>query len=261
MPIISLAMQPVLSVIMPGIRKERWADVYKSLCFATSAKFELIIVGPSEPDKELMGNSNVFYIQDWGSPIRCQQIGFISATGELIMWALDDGIFAPTTIDIALRDVQEGVAVMSKYEEGTVNTAHMHRDDYYYLRNHEDSRNLLLPSHYLGGHGPTIMHNEDLVRVGGWDCQFETCSIGYMDLAVRLQNNGVKIILADQIMVRFGHMPGTSGDHGPMHHAQLEHDEPLFRKLYGSPETSGRTEVDIENWEDAPEKWERRFGK
>lgn len=254
-------MNPELSVIMPAIRSERWSGVYESLRAAYSKPFELIIIGPTEPTKELMDAGDVRYVRDMGSPIRCQQIGFVVSRGKYVMWALDDGIFAPTTIDIAERMMGPKVAVMSKYEEGSGNTSHMHRDDYYYLSNHDDSRSLLLPNHYLGGHGPTIMNQSDLIAIGGWDCRYETCSIGYMDLAVRLQNNGISIKLCDQIMVRFGHMPGTSGDHGPMHYAQLENDEPLFRKIYGDPNTSNRTAVSMGNYLNSPVVWERRFKK
>jgi hypothetical protein len=79
-------------------------------------------------------------------------------------------------------------------------------------------------------------------------------------MAMRTQRDGAKIHLIDLIMSQCGHMPGTSGDHAPMHYAQLDHDEPLFRSIYSDPNCVNRIKIDINNWKNSPERWVRRFG-
>lgn len=67
---------PDLSIVLPGIRKEHWPDFYQSI-FKSIGKysFELIIVGPHKPDDFLLKeNENISWIEDYGSPVRCQNI-------------------------------------------------------------------------------------------------------------------------------------------------------------------------------------------
>ena len=78
---------------------------------------------------------------------------------------------------------------------------------------------------------------------------------------MRWQNAGLVTILEPYLAVKFGHMPGETGDHGPMHRAYYENDLPLFRKIYGGDDALTRTVVSLDNWKDSPARWERRFGK
>lgn len=56
-------------------------------------------------------------------------------------------------------------------------------------------------------------------------------------------------------------MPSFSGDHGPIHFAQTEHDEDLFKKIWDDPENEERIVIDIDDWKNCPALWERRFNK
>lgn len=135
----------------------------------------------------------------------------------------------------------------------------MLRDGYYYLREHDSASDLPLPKDFLALNGTWLIHRDDLSRVGGLDCSFETLAIAFNDLAVRLQTAGVEILLQPGCAVKFGHMPGETGDHGPVHRAHFDHDLPLFTKLYSVPDQGADRK--IVKWNQAPEVWERRFGR
>jgi len=51
------------------------------------------------------------------------------------------------------------------------------------------------------------------------------------------------------------HSPNDTRDHGPMHYAHLEHDEPLFHKIYSSPDCVNRIKVDINSWQHTEPVW------
>ena len=59
-------------------------------------------------------------------------------------------------------------------------------------------------------------------------------------------------------------MPGTSGDHAPVHYAQTEHDEKIFQEIYRDPawkfDAIGNC-VFLDDWKKTPSVWERRFNK
>lgn len=253
-----------LSVICPGIRTTNWSKLYKSIGDSFSGKWELLFVGPYNLPDELKTKDNIQFICDWGSPIRAQQIGLTYAKGEWITWAADDGFYLPGALDIGFElldnyKMDYKILVMGKYLEGDGDTEHMKEKDYYYLSNHEASESPYLPGWYLMLN-VGIVSTKLLKEVGGWDCSFQACPMGYNDLAIRLQNYGVKFLVQNEIMFKCGHMPGTTGDHGPIHWAQLENDQPLFKKIYSVPDCIKRTKIDLNNWMNSPERWLRRFG-
>ena len=53
--------------------------------------------------------------------------------------------------------------------------------------------------------------------------------------------------------------PGTSGDHAPIHHAQLEHDQPFYATIWKSSNCLDRIVIDYDNWKKVPSIWNRRF--
>ena len=95
---------------------------------------------------------------------------------------------------------------------------------------------------------------------GGWDCNFEVCPMAYCDLAVRMQRAGCKFILQNEIMFKCSHTPGVAGDHGPIYYAQVTHDEPLYKSIYNNPDCGNRIFIDINNYKNIPDIWQRRFG-
>ena len=279
-----------LTVICPGIRTKNWLRLYHSVATAFMHSWEIIFVGPYDLPDELKGYDNVRYIKDWGSPMRCQQIGLMAAEGVFTTWAADDGFFLLGSLSTAFEkffygpneEVPEraevlkkaldwqgstGIAfnhkrlVMGKYYEGNNDgDMPMQDNDYYCLSKHDASRSKYLPDNYLMlnvGLVPTVLLRE----VGGWDCSFEVCPMAYNDLAIRLQNYGVEFMIQDEMMFRCSHLPGHAGDHGPIHDAQIYHDQPLFLSYYRTTKAPERVFIELDNWEDTADHWERRFGK
>lgn len=240
-----------LSVIVPGIRTQNWKRLYDSVGIDD---FEMIFVGPNPPVEEM---PNSIFIQDYGTPIRCQQIGLLACKGEYVTWAADDGFFLEGALQKALSLVGPNKIVMGKYYEGDGNESEMGKTVYYRLNYHGATY-----SPFIGeslGLNVGLISRELLLEVGGWDCQFEVCPMAYADLAIRLQRK-YKFIIQNEVMFKCGHMPGTTGDHGPIHYAQTEHDEPLYHQIYNNPSCLERYKIDLDNWKNAPEKWTRRFG-
>lgn len=256
---------PLLSVLVPSIRKNRLQDLYDSITESCKYTFEMIVIGPYGLPDSLNSAINVKFVQDWGSPIRAQQIGLLHCKGTWVTWAADDGKFMPDAINESFAILEEQCVnnitlIMGKYLEGEGDNEHMRDDRYYELARHLASFSPWLPAHYLMlnvGIVPLLL----LLQMGGWDCQFEACPMAYNDLAIRLQNNGCQFIIQDKLMFKCDHSPLDAGDHGPIHYAQKEHDEPLFKDIYSRQSSINRISIDFASWMRSPERWERRFGK
>lgn len=256
-----------LSIICPGIRVERWINLYNSIASSFFGSWEIIFISPYPLPEQLKYKKNIQWIQDWGSPIRCQQRGLIAAKGDWINWAADDGVFLPNALDIAWKKLAEvnfdiNHVVMGKYYEGNNDgDMPMQNNDYYILANHDATRIKWIPNTYFMLNVGMVAR-EKLLEVGGWDAEsFEVCPMAYNDLAIRLQRSGVKFVVQDEMMFKCSHMPGHEGDHAPIHDGQIDHDQPLFKAMYSTPRCSERIKIDLFNWKNAPAKWERRFGK
>jgi glycosyltransferase involved in cell wall biosynthesis len=257
-----------LSVILPTIRRERLAKLYESFEKSYSGTWELIAVSPYELPDELKGKGNIKYIQDWGNPVRCQQIGLIEARGEYVHRAVDDSLYLPGAMDKAFELVtgDSKTIVATKYTESnaTVDRNHaafqnMKSADFYNLTYHHQTLKPYVPAHFkMLNFG--IIDRYQLLAVGGWDCQFESVAIAELDLAIRLQFHGCQIVLTDDIVLECDWMPGHEGDHGPMHDA-FAPDMEKYTEIYSRPDCEDRVILDITNWMSSPDKWERRFGK
>ena len=263
----------MLTILVPGIRTANWLRLYNSMFKACKKHdWEMVFISPYDLPDELKGKDNIQHIYSWATPIICQQQGLLVAKGEWINWAADDGVFLEDSQDVAFSLIKEisgrsgelnyKVVVMGKYLEGDGDTAHMKGNDYYILGNHDASRLNEIPKHYymlnVG-----LVSKKLLLKVGGWDVYFEVCPMAYNDLAVRLQNYGVTWIVQNELMFTCSHTPGLQGDHGPIHNAQVGHDQPLFTKIYNprSPSPVKRINVQLDKYLSMPKRWERRFGK
>lgn len=277
-----------LSVICPGIRTKNWLRLYNSINDAFKYSWEIIFISPYDLPEELKEKDNIKFIQSWRSPIACQQMALEKVQGVFTTWAADDGYFLPNSLNIAyekifideaikphgefamkiLNESNTGLAfnnkklVMGKYYEGNNDgDMPMQENKYYILANHDATRVKWIPDNYFMlnvGLVPTTL----LWEVGGWDAEnFEVCPMSYNDLAIRLQRYGVKFIIQDEMMFKCSHMPGHEGDHKPIHEAQINRDQPNFKRIYWSNNCLHRINIDINNWKNSPEKWTERFGK
>lgn len=257
-------MNPELSVIVPSIRPKNLNRLYESVQCAFRGDFEFIVISPYELPDELKGKGNIRYIQDWGSPVRAQQIGIVNAKGDYILWGgADDGYFFPDTVDIAIKSLQNEdyrTLVIGKYYEGSENPV-MNSRKYYQLNSHDGSRSRYILNEclmFMVG----VIPRKLLIEIGGLDCEkFEALPMAFCDISVRLSNYGAKSIFQEEVMFRCSHMPGHTGDHKPIHEAQINRDQPMFLKIYNDKNSLNRAYIDIDNWKKSPEKWAERFGK
>lgn len=253
-----------LSVIVPGIRKENWNKLYNSIdaaLFYGLYPWEMIIISPYELPDYLVGMSNVRLIKSWRSPIACQQQGLCEAKGEYITWAADDGEYMPRSLNLALTSLKNkpyNHIVVGKYFEGDASSG-MDDEWYYHLYNHETCRLPYVPREVLMLNCGVVSRRL-LEELGGWDSMmFEVCPFAYNDFAIRAHKSGAIFEIQKDVMFKCSHEPGMIGTHGPIHLAQTEHDEGIFKALY-IVDFLPRLSIDINNWQKTPERWERRFG-
>ena len=242
-----------ISILLPGIRKERWNKVYDSIVESTSRSFELIIAGPYSLPFELQDKKNVKYVKDYGNPVRATQIASQFAEGKYITWTADDGTYLPNVLDKVLdkmsqEDDIKNVVINGYYEGGNK------------LRQEELRLNVAYPSSafiprdwYI--FNVATMHTQFFYELGGYDCLFQTTALSHADLAARAQRAGAKVSVMNEPMLECTHMPGTTGDHAPVHYAHIEHDEPYYKKIYNSSSCMERTNLDLQNWKEAPKVW------
>ncbi len=253
-----------LSVICPSIRPHNLKVLYDSIGQAFSGEYEFIVIGPFDLPDTLKDIPNVKWIQDWGSPVRAQQIGLVNSIGEYITWVADDGILLSKSIDKSF-ELLEGkdykTVIMGKYREGDGDTDPMVRDEYYVLNNHAGSIVQFMPENTLMLNCG-VVSKQILLELGGWDAKtFQVCPYAYHDLAIRLQKYGCPFIIQQEEMFKCSHMPDHQGDHSSIHIAQLYFDEPVFKEIYNHPYFSKRIAISIDNWKEAQPRWERRFGR
>jgi hypothetical protein len=244
----------MLSFITPSIRVAKLPETYASIDY--SGAWEMIVIGPYKPPPM---PDNVRWVESWGNLTVATQLGLIEATGDFITRATDDGVYLPGTLDRAMAMWQNETDIVSLIlTEGDDWNPETLDPASYRAGRHDDlklpyiSADTLLCNYILAG-------RKTLLEIGGWDCRFEQLSMADVDLSIRLHKYGVRPRITPFQTVKLEWMPGTSGDHGPVHFAHFEHDLPLFQEIYTSPKSLSRVRIDLDNWKQQPVKWERRF--
>lgn len=216
-----------LSVIVPAIRKDNWRKLYDSIGKSFSGTWELILIGPYAPDFE---ESNLSWIEDWGCPSRCCQIGLVHSAADWISFGWDDGWFHEGAMDEAwklleLENYQR--AVIGKYVEGNVDQlllqtggapSPMTQEHYYYVMTHLAAASHHIPKDFkifMTG----IVSKQMLLEVGGFDCSLETMGMSLLDMSIRMQLRGCKMVVQPSVLITCGWDIGDSGDHAPVNRA------------------------------------------
>jgi len=282
-------MSKTLSVIVAGINTERWLPCWEAINKAFTGEWELIFVGPNPPPPEVDAKGNVRYFEDFGCPSRCMQRGLVHALNDWVMFTWDNGEMVPNSVDeifmlLETAGMDENVAISGKYIEGTlpVSQEYMSSDLYYQINHHAGAMSPHIPDNFIL-FNIGVVARKTIIEYGGLDCVFEAPSMALVDLAVRMQKGGVKIILKPEVILHEDWAPGTDGAHGPIHYAMIEHDMPLYATIYENnkldPKTieaasiiykdqfdayraagcSDRLIVNLDNWKLRPDTWERRF--
>jgi hypothetical protein len=244
-----------LSIVIPSIRVQQLMGVYNTLIKAIGKHtFEMIIVGPKKPDDKLLSTNKVKFVEDFGSPLRCGQLGSTYAEGKLFTIFSDDGTFRESNLEQAIDiwySLNNRKAVMVfRYTEGG---SPCQPDIYYVARYHADNRLPGIKDEFYTA--PLAIYNLEYFReLGGYDCKFEHFNVSTTDLAIRAQKDGAITRISPNCIADFG---CYQNDHGPVIESYHQNDNPYFRQLYSTD--SNRIKIPYDNWKEAPTKWLRRF--
>lgn len=251
----------MLSIIVPTIRTDKWRQLYDSIRRSTAYDFELILIGPSY-SSELSQYSNVRFIQDYGSPVRAQQIGFCNATQKYVFGAADDCIFETEALDKSMEILENRNSmydvVVAKYSEGSPD---LQNDDYYKLNKaYPASKNILNEWVIFNC---AMFHRRYLEFLGGFDCRLQIPAFGYADLAVRTQRHLVAMTKNSDVEFKVKWFEGKllhcehgQSDHRPIELTHVYEDAPFYQQLQDS--YPDRISVKMDNWKDAPAVWGKR---
>lgn len=248
-----------LSIIIPCIRNMNLINVWHSVDLHWK-DFEMICVSPFSLPPDIAEKPNVKLIESWASPVVCQQLGLMEASGDWITRMVDDGIYLPQAFEKAFSHVVDDKSVINiKFKEGSTVQTHRNMDDeaFYKLRYHIPALKLYTPYDYQVLNF-SLINREHMLSLGGWDCQFESIALAELDWSLRMQFSGIKPILTKDRLVECSWLPGEAGDHAPMHHA-FTADMDKYSAIYNQPECELR-KVKLDNFVNQPAKWDRRFG-
>lgn len=246
-----------LSIVLPGIRRQNWRALYESAkeSVGKSYSFEMIIVGPGKAPEDLI-EDNFKFIEDYGAPARCAQIGVIDAKGTIMTWASDDGVFLPGALErcldfmIGSANRKEGIII--RYREG----GNFPDDSYWKAWTHADLRLPGVNKAYKIA--PVGMYFTDYFKeVGGWDCRYEHLNMCCHDLAFRIQNDGGELYQSPTEVLSCTWTP-HSIEQIPVMRAYHENDLPLWNEMYFKDQ-SLRVKIDYNNWRGSPAIWTKRF--
>lgn len=248
-----------LSVCLPSIRLENLTRLYHSIKQSVgNYTFEMSVVSPyDQPDH--MKLENVTWQKDFGCPTRACQLSVINAKGKFLAWGADDGWFLGNHLEHIITTLDgtndPKAVVVSKYIEGGREAPN---EESLHVNYHDPVRSPYYDWSYLI-FGMSFMSLEYFLDLGGFDCQFEVCPMAFIDLGVRATRDGARIIPYFVNVFECTHFEGTTGDHGPIHYAQIDHDQPLYGQIYNNPDCVNRTKIPLDNWKLTPDRWARRF--
>ncbi len=246
----------MLSVLVPGIRPQNWPRLLDSVQNSFSQEFEIIFVGP-KPNDFLTTDRRCRFIQDYGSPARGQQIALLFAQYPWCIAGADDGIFLPGMLDKLFAERLYNGVITAMYVEGS--GENMQEESYYKIVAAPAQRCLLVnPNWYV--FNVALFPTGKIRQYGGWNAKnYEGTSIAHIDLAVRMQMEGVPVKLFKEQVLKCDHEPGRSGTHFAVHDAHTQHDEPRFQQIYNTTYPSPLTYISLDNWQLSPPVWKRRF--
>ena len=252
-----------ISILIPGFRTPNWFNLYKSAEKACKRyKWEIVFIAPFDLPSELEGKSNVSVIKSLGNVPRCVQIGVPKINSDLFFLTVDDCEFAEDSLDLSLDKFKQTCskkdAMAMIYGEG----GNLMETKYWEVKTHGDFR--------LPGINQTwkianqcIMYKDAFIELGGLDCEnFEYLDKPIHDFMFRLQKAGGNIVFSPVHCCIATWFPGETGDHGPIHHAQISHDTPIFNTMYSVPQYyQDRIKLDYNNYLNSDKIWKRRFSK
>ena len=246
-----------LSVFLPTIRSHLLEDWYASLeRSCPNHSFEVIFCGPFDLPESLALKDNVKFIKDSGNPTRAAQIAAIQAEGEYLYHTVDDVLFYEGVLSEELGKMDDNSIIAMRYSEGAGYSGDVLPLSYWYAPNAYPSWPGVNQSWGIGIH--FLMKRDLFMEYGVFDCRFEYLNHATHDLLFRIQQSSpVSYKTSQKVVSTADWMPDTTGDHAPIHYAQTTHDAQMFTDLWFG--ANDRVHIDVDNWEEQPEIWERRF--
>ena len=258
------------SVFLAGIRPQNWLALYTSIKDSTQKTFELIFVGPYNLPDTLKGIPNVKFIQDYGCPTRCYQLGLLASASPYVVFVADDGVLLNNgAIDNAFKILEstplphKNIVSFRYYEGPIVPDTGISKLNYWKFSGHSFYKKFYFSQNYYLVMN-ALISREYMIEAGGWDCRFKHIGMGCNDLAIRMQRDGANITLGDYFMHVEGSVPGVvwgGGDHKPIYDSHCEEDVPLFKNIYSDSNSVSRIKINVNNWNESPLVWTRRFNE
>jgi hypothetical protein len=253
-----------LSIIIPGVRNERWELIYnqiKESCRKYS--YEIIFVSPYPLPAFFLDKTNVKYLKDLSTPARALQLGSVIAEGQFMTWISDDALIEQDSLDLAIdlllsKNAEKDIVGM-RYTEGQNFSGQPFPDEYWESTYHGDTRLPGIdPSWKIPG---VYLISLDYFRqMGGLDCRFEHANFNVHDLSFRSQRNGSNVYLSPSIFMRCDWDPNRNPHNSAVIAAYHYNDLPLFRQIYSTKESADNRQIfiDYSNWSQIPSIWHRR---
>ena len=224
----------------------------------------MIIIGPFAPEGRLAKVLNIKYIRDFGCPTRCANLGLLISEGTIFFGLMaDDAILMPGAIDknvemfLAMPETKKVISCCSlEGVNGTRKTKYPIQ--YYRVNGTPVTSSPHIPDDWLIMNG-CVTYLDYIKELGGWDSSFFGAAMASTDLAIRTQIDGATYKFNDEVSFDLDHIPGPTGDHGPIHFSQINHDEPFFKAKYNQPLANIPVKIDIMNWKKAEPVWEMRY--
>jgi hypothetical protein len=181
--------QPVVSLCASTIRPQNWLYLYNNA--SSSIPFEMVFVGPNEPDFILPDNFK--YIKSNVKPTQCTEIAIRHASGKFVMHIADDQEFV---IDNPLGRLYD--EYLSYNNENLILSPRymMNGSDCSYECHHYPTTQQESPLIPISGFFP----REIYLELGGIDKNFIVAFHDY-DVAYRFYNQGGTVVLSDNVWV------------------------------------------------------------
>jgi len=254
--------KPTLSIVMPGVRPHNWKKCFDSIRPSTSGSFEFIIVSPYALPAELREDfPYIKYIKDYGSSVRCFELGASVAEGKYITAFADDAVYAAGALDTLISKLDAmgpniNNVISAKYTEAG---DHFNEDYFKINKVSWTSSPHVSDEWYIIN--SFIYHTEYYQQMGGMDMDFESIPLALTDLAIRTYRDGATIQFCHVELLYADHEEALGGTHAPIYYAFIENDADLYKKIHNDPLSINRVRLPNNNWKNAPTVWERRFGK
>ncbi len=246
-----------LTILIPAIRQNRWEALYDSAVLACKQhKWQLLLVTPFDLPESLKDKTNIKVIKDAGQVSRCVQRGMLEVESALVFLTVDDCTFIEDSIDKAIEEYWEKCAYDDVLNVRYSENGDIQPPEYYRAWHHQSTRLAGIEQHWELA-PQFLMCPQKFIDMGGFDCQFEYINEPVHDLMFRIQKMGGKVYQSSTHCCVATWYHTTTGDHAPIHNAQVGHDWPIFLDMYSKPNDRGV--IPYDNWKNTPEVWKRRF--